>query len=144
MKTQDLRFKEISKILQKQKYEEATCFFEFWGKHSFAGLHEPEDEKYLTLIDVAPHRQGILGPAEFLQLFRQYGGVPNYLGIMNYDPGLIKQVWEGRLEGASFEGIVAKAGSRHKLVMAKAKTAAWVTQVKARYSAGEAEKIINS
>jgi hypothetical protein len=43
----------------------------------------------------------------------------------------------------TFEGAVGKMMDGRKLIMAKAKTQAWIDKVKARYGA-EAEKILQS
>jgi hypothetical protein len=47
------------------------------------------------------------------------------------------------VEGISFEGVVGKSGERHKLIMRKAKTQAWVDAVLARYGE-EGKRIIES
>ena len=54
---------------------------EYFGPHSFAGQHdiqrlgvENNDPKDLVLFDVEVHRRGILGPDEFLKLFRTSAG----------------------------------------------------------------------
>ena len=133
----------LTGIVSDRRWERGVCFFEFWGPNSFAGQHEPNDEKRLTLIDVAVHRQGILGPRRFDQIF---GGqdVPNIIGIRNWTREYVEQVWRGEVEGVTFEGVVAKAGDGHQIVRAKAKTEAWVRKVQELYAPEVAEQIINS
>ena len=99
----------------------------------------------LDLIDVTPYKQGILGPAEFVKLF---GDLPSakLLGRFNWTRGFVERVWNGEIEGVTFEGVVGKTGhgKTHDLVMAKAKTKAWIDKVKARYAPDEAERIAKS
>ena len=59
------------------------------------------------------------------------------------DTRLVQRVREGELEGVTFEGVVGKAGEGHKLIMAKAKTQAWIDAVRSRCGA-TADQIIAS
>lgn len=49
--------------------DEITFYFEWWGEHSFAGVHEPSDEMHLSLIDVFEKKKGLIEPKEYLKLF---------------------------------------------------------------------------
>jgi hypothetical protein len=143
----------VAKIATDQRWESVIVFAEHWGPNSFAGCHhdaqnqplDPDDQMRVDLIDVAPHKQGLLGPAEYLKLFE---GLPiaKFLGRLNWTRGFVERVWSGDVEGITLEGVVGKAGhgKTHDLVMAKAKTKAWVDRVKARYAPDEAEKLISS
>lgn len=143
----------VAKVATDQRWESVIVFTEHWGPSSFAGCHhdpqnqplDPDDQMHVDLIDVAPYKQGMLGPAEYLKLFE---GLPmaRCLGRLNWTRGFVERVWNGDVEGVTFEGVVGKAGhgKTHDIVMAKAKTRAWVDKVKARYTADEAEKLINS
>lgn len=121
-----------------KRWPAMVAFFEISGEHSFAGEHEPNEPKSLTLFDVSVHRKGILGPVEFLKYFSGLN-IPNYLGELVWDQKLIEQVHRGCLPGMSFEGVVGKQGSGHHLEMVKAKNRAWIRQVRERY--GEAKLI---
>ena len=57
---------------------------------------------------------------------------------------LVARVRRGELPGVTFEGIVGKAGDGHSLVMAKAKTEAWVRRILERYGEDEGRKIVDS
>ena len=70
--------------------------------------------------------------------------IPNIIGEFDWTLDFIDQVRNGEIEGITFEGVVGKSGEGHKLLMAKAKTQAWVDKVRSKYSPDEAEKIINS
>jgi hypothetical protein len=136
--------KELHDIFKSERYERAVVFCEYWGENSFAGLHEPGDVKNLTLFDVAPHKQGILGPKEFLKLYGHLN-VPRFIGRLNWTRGFVERVWNGDVEGVTFEGVIGKSKhSHHDLIMCKAKTKAWIDKVKSRYSAVEAQMLINS
>lgn len=140
------RLDPMMRIVNDLRLERMIVFAEFWGAGSFAGLHDPIDEKHLTIIDVNPYKKGILGPAEFLSMMRGFEPpfVPRYLGRHNWTRGFVERVRNGEIEGVTFEGVVGKAGAGHGLHMAKAKTQRWIDQVHARFSAQQAEEIISS
>jgi hypothetical protein len=133
----------IAKIAENNRWTEIIVFAEFWGKNSFAGQHEPSDEKHITPFDVAIYKKGILGPKEFLKLFGHLDIAP-YLGQFNWNRSFIEKVRNGELEGITFEGVVGKAGEGHKLIMRKIKTQAWKDAVLARYGAEKGQQIIES
>ena len=131
----------LCSIAKKARWESVVVFCEFWGEKSFAGLHEPKDNKKLTVIDVAPYKQGILPPKEFLNLFGEYG--PKYFGIINWTRGFVKEVRNGNLD-TTFEGVVGKNIDGNKIVMYKAKTQKWIDAVLQLYGQEEGKKIIES
>lgn len=49
--------------------EEITFYFEWYGEHSFAGVHDPDDEMHLALIDVFIKKKGYIEPRDFYELF---------------------------------------------------------------------------
>ncbi len=141
----------IERVARKERWERLVAFAEFWGPGSFAGLHVPEDPKTLTLFDLAPYKKGLLGPREFLELFRRpgpgglgYPQLPRYLGNHNWTRAFVEAVRRNDLEGITLEGVVGKAGEGHHLVMAKAKTQAWIDMVLARYGEAEGRKLVES
>lgn len=133
----------LEQIFKEQRYESAIAFLEFHGPKSIAGTHFPDDPKTLTLFDVAPYKKGILGPKEFLELFGNLQIAP-YLGEIHWTRAFVSLVREGKIEGMPFEGVVGKSGTGHHLVMAKAKTQAWIDAVLKHYGAEEGAKIIAS
>lgn len=129
-----------------ERWESAIFFMEFHGPNSFAGWHNPEDTHRLTLIDIAPYKKGILGPKEFLRLVEQFK-VPDsatFLGRYAWNQEFIQQVWEDKVPGVTFEGVVGKNGESHKLKMFKTKTEKWVKKVRALKSPEEAENLVAS
>jgi len=144
----------LATIFHAQRWEQCIVFAEHWGPSSFAGNHhepgtntplDPDEAMRLDLVDVAPYKQGIVGPAEFVRLF---GDLPSakLLGRFNWTRGFVERVRCGEIEGATFEGVVGKTGNgrTHDLVMSKAKTQAWLDKVKARYTPDEAARIARS
>lgn len=141
----------LDPVIKDQRWDQVTVFMEFWGKLSFAGQHVKEDPKFLTLFDVNPYKKGILGPKEFIDLFGHLSllsdvphRVPNCLGKMKWTRGFVEEVRLGNIPGITFEGVVGKGGDGHDLIMAKAKTQAWVDKVKAQYGDEKGEKLVNS
>lgn len=125
----------LNKIFFDKRWEKVVCFFEFFGKNSFAGLHENEPHK-VVLFDVSVHKHGLLEPNTFRKIFE--GSIPTpemlYYGKPNSE--LIEQVSNNSLEGMTFEGVVCKGKyvSPGMPLMFKLKSEAWIKKVKERYS----------
>lgn len=132
----------LEKIIVDQRWQEVVVFGEYYGSQSFAGLHEKDDPKQITIFDVNPFKKGLLSPQEFLKLFEQYG--PRFLGLMNWTAGFVEQVRNGEIEGISFEGVVGKVIHNNKFIMYKAKTQAWIDKVLSRFDKETADIIIRS
>ncbi len=137
---------ELTKVAVDQKYESLIVFAEYWGNSSFAGTHVLGEDMHLSVFDINPHKQGILGPKQFLKIIGENPNIrtPAYLGQHNWTRGFVDRVWNDDVPGASFEGVVGKHGEGHKLKMAKAKTRKWIEKIKANYTAPEAERLVNS
>jgi hypothetical protein len=133
----------LERVARAQGWEALVAFAELWGPGSLGGQHVPEEPKRLTLFDVAPYRRGLLGPLPFLELFGAHD-IPAYLGEHPWDDALVARVRDGSLPGMTFEGVVGKAGDGHALVMAKAKTAAWVRRILERYGETEGRQLVES
>lgn len=132
----------LEKIARSEQWPRFVAFTEFWGPNSFAGLHEPNDEKVLSLFDVDVYKQGLVDPKEFLKLFGALN-TPAYLGKLRWTRGLVQAVRNGEVP-VTFEGVVGKSKSGRKRVMAKAKTQAWVDRVIERYGQIEGKKLVES
>jgi hypothetical protein len=133
----------LARIAAQRQWGRLTAFFEFYGPHSLAGQHLPGDPMTLTLIDVTPLGGGLLAPAQFLSLFGSLPIAP-YLGQARWTRELVESVRAGALPGATFEGVVGKGLLGRELVMAKAKSQAWIDAVRARYDPVAATRIIES
>lgn len=134
----------LAKFSYDQKWDPLVVFTEFYGERSFAGLHHPEDEKKLALIDVSP-RGGILPPKDFLNIVEKIGfHAPRYLGVRRWNQPFLKMVEDAALEGITLEGVVGKGVERDKLVMFKYKTMLWRDAVRNKYETAVALKLIES
>lgn len=120
---------ELSAIFRQQKWQDVICFSEFHGPSSFAGGHNFNEEMDVTLIDVNPHKNGILFPNKFIEYFGHLD-IPRvlYEGYVSKD--LFDQVKQSTLEGMTFEGVVAKGVENNQLVMFKIKSRAWLNKLK--------------
>lgn len=98
--------RDLHDIFMKQGYQKVICFFEFYGKSSFAGTHYDE-KHFVTLFDVSPHKKGLLEPKTFLKAYGHLE-IPKMLfhGIPTRE--FIEEVRDGELEGMTFEGVVCK------------------------------------
>jgi len=136
---------DLTRVAVDNRWDHLIVFMEFWGEKSFAGKHDPADLKKLTLFDACPSKKGLLGPKEFLKLFGHLK-TPRFLGIHKWTRGFVDRIRKGEsdLDGITFEGVVGKGGSGHKLVMAKAKTQAWIDKVYSQYGDVEGKKIVDS
>ena len=134
----------VADVLKSLHLEKAVVFAEFWGPNSLAGCHDPEDTKRLTMFDVAPHKRGMMPPKEFIKRF-DHLDTPAFLGKHNWSRGFVDKVWNGELEGVTFEGVVGKAKTgQHDWVAAKAKTKVWIEAIKSKFTSDEADKLIKS
>lgn len=131
----------LEQVFKKEKSlrncQSVIVFAEFLGPRSFAGQHREEDKKEVILFDVNPHKQGILGPREFLDLFGHLK-TPTVLYQGNMTPGFVTQVRESALpefnDGNVHEGVICKGGTGHKLWMCKIKTDAYRNKLKETYA----------
>lgn len=121
----------LARVLNDRGYEKAMCFFEFWGPSSFAGMHKDDEEKTVTLFDVAPFQRGILMPDQFLDQFGHLDH-PTVLWMGIVDDEFIGQVRESLLKGMTFEGVVCKGINDKKTkmpIMFKQKSKAWLDKL---------------
>lgn len=124
---------ELTERFLKQQYQEAVCFFEFFGPNSFAGFHQPDDLKTVVLFDINVHKQGMLYPTDFIKLTKGLE-IPTIIHQGKFGVDLQQQVAEGTLEGMTFEGVVCKSVSPVKKGfppwMFKYKNQAWLKKLK--------------
>jgi hypothetical protein len=128
----------IGAALRALKAQEATCFFEFFGPSSFAGVHAYEEQGFkAVLIDVNIFKKGFMAPGEFVRHFSEKMETAALLHHGNVTEDLIKLVREGRLEGMSSEGVVCKGAplkNGYPPHMFKIKSQAWIDRVKSLYT----------
>ena len=135
----------LTRLAQDNKWQHLIAFMEFHGPGSFAGSHVPGETKQLTLFDLCPDKKGIVGPARFLKLTYTFRAPVAYcIGYDNWTRGFVERVRNSDVPEMTFEGVVGKAGDGHTLVMAKAKTQAWIDKVYAKYGKSDGDVIVNS
>lgn len=124
---------ELEAILRKEKIQDATLYFEFYGPSSFAGNHDENEQQTLMLFDVSLKNKGLMPPHEFHKLFGHLSFSQRLLYVGNWTDELEKSIVEGRLEGMPLEGVVAKTrpeNPRKPFVMWKCKNNAWLSLLK--------------
>ncbi len=122
---------QLSSIFSTKKWERAVAFFEFYGKSSFAGSHDINEEHEVTLIDVNVYKRGMIEPTHFIELFEDMG-IPKVLFRGVLDERLVTEVKNGTLEDMTFEGVVCKYhNQKNKVVrMFKIKNRSWIDRLK--------------
>jgi hypothetical protein len=127
---------DLDKLFRKDKFfrncQKMTVFGEFYGQNSFAGWHDPDDEKEILLIDVNIDKKGIVAPKDFIKLFGHLK-IPDVVYEGKFNESFIQDVKDGKYPVV--EGIVAKGNlphgkHPHNLWMAKVKTKAWIEKLK--------------
>lgn len=136
----------LSESLAKLAYDSRwTHLIEYWGDHSFCGQHVQGDEMCLTLFDMCPDDKGICGPVDFLHICGDLPvPLPRYFGEFNWTRGFVEAIRNDTVGfSPTFEGVVGKAGNAHKLIMAKAKTQAWLDRVFRVYGKDHDQRIMD-
>lgn len=127
----------LTNIFLNERYEDLTCFFEFYGKSSFAGMHNPNESHKVTLIDIfLDKRNEFIPPNEFVRKF-EHLDTPNLVYYGKPSADFIESVKNGTLEGMGSEGVVCKGKPLKKdypMTMFKIKTLEWIKKVHSLYS----------
>jgi hypothetical protein len=125
--------KDFSDFAKKQKIDRFVAFFEFFGENSFAGNHEREDHK-VVLIDLNIYKKGFLPPKDFINLFENSNiEIPKLLYVGKPNQDFFESVWNGTLEGMTFEGVIGKRMiGKNSHDYFKTKNKAWLDKLKER------------
>lgn len=86
--------------------ERITAFTEFFGKSSFAGWHDPDEEKQLKLFDVFLFKKGFIKPKQFVDMFNDLPECAEVIYQGNLNKQFITDIREGKYP--VFEGVIAK------------------------------------
>jgi hypothetical protein len=131
---------ELTEIAEKQKWDRAIFFFEFFGDKSFCGNHDEDDEHKVSLIDVNPHKRGIIPPKEFLETFKYVEHCPVlYHGDITEE--FVDSVKQSTLPDMPTEGVVCKARNPkdpRSPIMFKIKSRKWLDNL-STYCKGDAQ-----
>lgn len=118
--------------------QEATCFFEFFGPSSFAGVHKWDEQGFkAVLFDASIYKKGFLKPHEFYRAFGHNTVLPDVLHIGNVTQDIVQEIRNGTLAGMSYEGVVCKGAplkNGYPPHMFKIKSQAWIDRVKSLYT----------
>lgn len=132
---------DLERIFIKNKvfrnYQNVIVFCEFFGSNSFAGWHDPDDEKEIILIDVNIHKRGIMPPRDFIKTFRQLK-IAEIVYEGNFSKQFIQDVKNNKYpvkEGVVAKGILpGRKSEQHSLWMVKCKTSWWFDKLKQKVS----------
>jgi hypothetical protein len=107
-----------------------TVFGEFFGKHSFAGQHDWNEEHDIIIYDMFLYKKDYLKPATFMDIFENLD-MPylKYEGLL--DESIINNI-ESNVYGVK-EGLVLKGVNEGKVFMIKVKTLEWLNKVREKY-----------
>lgn len=89
-----------------RKVERITAFTEFFGPSSFAGSHDPDEQKQLKLFDVFVFKKGFIPANQFVKLFKRHDWTAEvvYQGNMNRE--FVDDVRNGKYP--VYEGVICK------------------------------------
>lgn len=122
--------KEIPRMVAeyyKYKPERLVAFAEFWGAKSFAGSHEPDDPKFLTLFDVSVYKKGFIAARKFVDLFGKQPWAAKVVYEGNMNQPFIDAVRHGQYNVN--EGVICKGLDWS----AKIKTFEFLNRLKNKY-----------
>ena len=122
---------------------EIYFYFEYWGEHSFCGMHQKDDEMHLILIGIWLKKKGYIEPIDFVA-FTNNSSIESaeviYIGKLNqsFIEKIQNNEWmQKECEFPSVkEGVVCKRSHQKKgqrLPKVKIKTNWWLNEVKKNY-----------
>lgn len=124
--------------------EEITFYFEWYGEHSFAGVHDPNDEMHLALIDVFIKKKGYIEPDPFIELFGNNDKIETPFTVYHgpLDQNFIRSVkecldYDEPLFPGVKEGVVCRRTTQLKgqrMPKVKIKTNWWINELHKRYT----------
>jgi len=140
----------LTELARKHNWKSCTVFAEFWGKSTLGGRQTDKDSRVLTVFDIAVENLGLLDPREFMNIAYSsriaVDNLPRMLGRVRWTRGFVEKVYNGEVDGITHEGVVGKAVEGRELILAKAKTKAWIDSIKEMYKEDEkmVERLLNS
>jgi len=124
--------------------QEVLCYCEFFGPHSFAGVHDPShpalgvahnDPKDVVLFDVNVHKKGLMSPRQFVDTFGHLP-VAEVIYEGDFTAAFIQDVRDGKYPVD--EGVICKGMDGpppHGKWMRKVKTLRYLGELKRRFAA---------
>lgn len=127
---------DLGRIFRRERLDQVTCFFEFFGPNSFAGQHEADEDHDVVLFDVDVYKKGLLDPPDYLKLVGDLD-IAKLLYTGRAGPLFEDSVRNSILEGITFEGVVCKVPQKKRTpIMFKVKTQAWLDKLR-EFCAGD-------
>jgi hypothetical protein len=125
----DTMSNEIERIIQSKygRLERVIAFAEYFGPSSFAGTHDPSEEKSLKLFDVSLFKKGFISPQDFVKLFKDQSWAAEVVYSGNLNQPFITAVRENTLN--LNEGVVCKGNGW----ATKIKTLAYLERLKQNF-----------
>lgn len=123
---------EIMRVAVKNRLDRGTAVVELFGPNTFAGIHQPDDQLDVVLIDFHAYGLGWLPPKRFERWFKDLHKA-RLLHIGKASVPFIESVQNGTLEGMTFEGVVGKCPHSAKSdynLMFKIKNHAWYSRLR--------------
>lgn len=109
--------------------KEIIVFTEYFGPNSFAGQHNPKDDKQLVIFDI--HVNGkVIPPEEFIEDFKQFN-IARVVFKGKFTGQLFVDVRKGKYDVK--EGVVVKGVVSDQVYMAKIKTEAYMERLKNQF-----------
>lgn len=110
-------------------HNETIVFTEYWGPNSFAGQHNAQDDKQLTIIDVMVDGK-FLSPEKLIKDFSNFG-LPKVIYQGKYTGQFVEDVRKGKYPVN--EGVVVKGVADDQVYMTKIKTNAYLEKLKLQF-----------
>jgi len=107
-----------------------TVYGEFFGKNSFAGQHNWNEELDLIIFDMFLYKKDFLKPGDFIDTF-EHLDIPRVIYQGFLDRKIINNVISN--EYKLKEGVVFKGTKENKVFMVKVKTQEWLNKVRELY-----------
>lgn len=133
----------LTRIAREQRATRMLVFAEWHGPSSFAGMHTAGEDLTLSVLDATIDQKGWLSPQRFREVFEDRVPTPEYLGKVKWTRGYVQQVRDG-LVPCTMEGVVGKQLQGPRLIMAKAKTQAWLEKIYEMYDPVTAARLAAS
>lgn len=117
---------------------EILIFGEYFGKNSFAGRHDPNEEQRIVFFDifVGHKNQKFLKPQEFVKFAGDHFEIPRIVYSGNMNESLIERVRAdefGTEEGVICKGTEPSGAFRGGVWMCKIKTQRYLDKLKDRF-----------
>jgi len=124
---------------------EIIVYGEYFGEHSFAGVHDETEKRRIIVFDVMTGHKNrrFVGPKEFIKSFGELIEIPRVVYEGNLNDQLIADVRAGKYgvnEGVVCKGTIRTGAARGGIWMAKIKTQAYFDRLNEKFGAEGIQK----